>query len=117
MTSYDRMKRPDPARERLLDVGRELFCRRGYDGVSVREITSQAEANLGAITYHFGSKESLYHAVIDSIAEGFAAGLSQIAESPKPALDRIEAIVRLGLNKFAKGPRAPAILLRELSNE
>ena len=111
------MKRPDPARVRLLSVGRELFSSRGYDAVSVREITTGAKANLGAITYHFGSKESLYHAVIDSIADGFASGISEIATGAGPALDRIEAVVRMGLNKFVKGPRAPAILLRELSNE
>lgn len=111
------MKRSDPARERLLTVGRELFCSRGYDGVSVREITAEADANLGAITYHFGSKEALYHAVIDSVADGFANRLSEIAATPAPALDRIDAVVRMGLNKFVKGPRAPAILLRELANE
>ena len=111
------MKTPDPARERLLSVGRELFSSRGFDGVSVRELTTEAKANLGAITYHFGSKEALYHAVIDSIADGFAARISEIAATRSPALDRIAAVVRMGLTKFAKGPRAPAILLRELANE
>src|SRR5438034_543465 len=63
----------DPVRDRLLAVARDLFALRGYDGTSVRDITRRARANLGAITYHFGSKEALYHEVIASRVEPLVA--------------------------------------------
>jgi AcrR family transcriptional regulator len=43
-----------------LDAAERLFGERGYDGVGMRELASMAKVNLGAVTYHFGSKESLY---------------------------------------------------------
>lgn len=45
---------------RLLDTAERLFGEYGYDGVGVRMITEEAGVNLGAVTYHFGSKEALY---------------------------------------------------------
>jgi AcrR family transcriptional regulator len=51
-------------RDRLLDEAEALFADRGYEGVSVREIATAAEANLAAVNYHFQGKENLYHEVL-----------------------------------------------------
>jgi len=51
------------ARERLLDAAERLFADAGYNGVSVRDIVSAAGVNLGAIPYHFGTKENLFKEV------------------------------------------------------
>ena len=47
-------------RERLLDAAERLFAARGFAGTSVRDITDEAGANLGAVNYHFRSKDRLY---------------------------------------------------------
>lgn len=101
--------------DRLLDVAMELFSSRGYEAVSVREITSRAKANLGAITYHFGSKEALYHAAIERAAEPFAQTIANAAASPGAPLDRIESVVRAALSSDAPHS-VPTLLLRELAN-
>jgi AcrR family transcriptional regulator len=46
--------------ERLLDAAERLFGVHGYDGVGMRTLAEEAGVNLGAATYHFGSKEALY---------------------------------------------------------
>ncbi|NTV09549.1 MAG: TetR/AcrR family transcriptional regulator [Zoogloea sp.] len=56
--------RSSDTRERILDAAERLFMAQGYDGTSMRQITSEAEANLAAVNYHFGSKETLIHAVL-----------------------------------------------------
>ncbi len=50
-------------RENLLDVAEGLFCENGFDGTSVRDITSRAKCNVAAVNYHFGGKENLYYEV------------------------------------------------------
>jgi AcrR family transcriptional regulator len=50
----------DNTRERILASAEKLFAEKGYDGVSVREITQDAECNLAAVNYHFGNKKNLY---------------------------------------------------------
>jgi AcrR family transcriptional regulator len=58
-----RVRRARPARERLLDAAERLFADRGYSGVSVRDIVAAAGVNLGAVPYHFGTKENLFKEV------------------------------------------------------
>jgi len=111
------MNTKDPIRDRLLAVGCDLFARQGYDGTSVRDITRRARANLGAITYHFGSKEALYHEVLASRVEPLVELVSRAAALPRAPLDRIEAIVRTFLDYVAAHPEMPKLILRELAAE
>jgi AcrR family transcriptional regulator len=117
MKSYDRMKSSDAARDRLLAVARDLFTRRGYEETSVRDLTSRAKANLGAVTYHFGSKEQLYHEAIASMAEPMAERVAAAASSTGTPLKRIGTIVRAFLDHVTENPGAPTCLLRELASE
>jgi AcrR family transcriptional regulator len=53
---------------RLLDTAERLFGELGYDGVGMRMLADEAKVNLGAATYHYGSKEALY---IETFMRGF----------------------------------------------
>lgn len=53
---------PD-TRERILDFAERQFMAHGYEGTSMRMITSAAVVNLAAVNYHFGSKEALLREV------------------------------------------------------
>ena len=107
------LKQPVP--ERLLRVAGDLFTREGFDAVSVREITSKAKANLGAVTYHFGSKEALFHAVIDRAGSRFAEQFAEIAAAPGTPLQRICRIVTMVMSE--DDLPAPSLILRELAND
>jgi AcrR family transcriptional regulator len=51
-------------KERILNATEMLFIGRGFDGTSLRAITTDAAVNLAAVNYHFGSKEELFSLVI-----------------------------------------------------
>jgi len=40
-------------KSRILDSAEKLFGMKGFDGTSLRDITTAAEVNLAAINYHF----------------------------------------------------------------
>jgi len=46
-------------REQILDAAWTLFGERGFEDVSVRDVTNAAGVNLASISYHFGGKEGL----------------------------------------------------------
>lgn len=50
---------------RILDAAEQLFADHGFANTSMRDITAAAEVNLAAVNYHFGSKESLFIAVME----------------------------------------------------
>ncbi|MCE1240247.1 MAG: TetR family transcriptional regulator [Azonexaceae bacterium] len=70
-------------RERILDTAERLFMAHGYDGTSMRQITSEASVNLAAVNYHFGSKESL-------MQEAFRRRLDWLNDERMRVLDRLE---------------------------
>lgn len=83
-------------KDRILDAAEALFAKRGYYGVSVREITRQAGVQLALASYHFGTKEEMFRQVVARRADEHAASLKDslhraLAESggePGP-VDRI----------------------------
>ena len=64
-TTKKRAVRNQPeAKTRILNVATRLFAERGFLGVSLRTIMSEAEVNVASAHYYFGSKEKLYEAMI-----------------------------------------------------
>jgi hypothetical protein len=60
---FNRMGEIVTTKERLLDAACEIFAEKGFRNATVAEICERAEANIAAVNYHFGDKESLYEAV------------------------------------------------------
>ena len=58
---------PRDTRQRLLDAAETLFAERGFDAVSVRDISEAAGVNVAAVNYHFHGKELLYREVLDRL--------------------------------------------------
>ena len=55
---------PAETQGRLLDTAAKVFARRGYDGASIAEITSEAGLSSGAVYAHHGSKAELFVATL-----------------------------------------------------
>src|SRR5580704_1932038 len=52
-------------RAQLIDVGRIVFAKRGYEGASIEEIADRAKVSRPVVYEHFGGKEGLYAVVVD----------------------------------------------------
>jgi AcrR family transcriptional regulator len=111
------MKQPHDPRERLIEAARQLFASDGFDATSVRDITARARANLGAITYHFGSKEALYHAVIERFAVPIADRIGAISTDSGPPLERLATAMRAFMEHIWQHPEMPRLILRELASD
>jgi AcrR family transcriptional regulator len=58
-------------RGRLKDAALDLIAERGEEGVTLRELTDAAGANVAAVSYHFGSLGSLCTAAIEDALERY----------------------------------------------
>ena len=56
---------------RLMDAALDLLAERGEEGVTLRELTDAAGANVAAVSYHFGSLKSLFDAAIEDALERY----------------------------------------------
>ena len=97
-------------RERIIDAAERLFADRGFDLVSLRDITSDAGANVASVNYHFGSKENLIAAVCERhvipIMEGRLQMLDEAedrhGEKPIPVEEILQAFLRPLLSHLAE---------------
>ena len=71
-------------RDALLTAAERLFSLNGVEGTSVRQIIKEAGVNLGAINYHFGTKERL-------ALEVFARRMEPVNRERIRRLDALEA--------------------------
>jgi AcrR family transcriptional regulator len=58
-------------RTRLMDAALDLLAERGEEGVSLRELTDAADANVAAVSYHFGSLKALCDAAVEYALERY----------------------------------------------
>lgn len=78
-------------REQLLDVGRQLFAEKGFEGTSVEEIAARGEVSKPVVYEHFGGKEGLYAVVVDrEVRELTGVLIGALAERghPKSLVER-----------------------------
>lgn len=57
------------AADRILDAAEDLFSKRGYDGVTMREVAQLANVDAALAHYYFASKQGLFDAVLERRAE------------------------------------------------
>ena len=55
-----RAQETEVTRDRILVAAQKLFAQKGFDGTSVRDITTEAGCNVASVNYHFGGKDKLY---------------------------------------------------------
>jgi TetR/AcrR family transcriptional regulator len=102
-------------RTNLIVAARSVFARKGFDGASVREITREASANLGAITYHFGSKRGLYEAVLDAGLRPLAERVRSVVAGEGTAHERMAGVVVAYFDHLALHPDLPHLLMQEIA--
>ena len=93
-------ERAEITRSKLIEAGKELFSRQGFEGVSAREIETAAGVKRNLLAYHFNDKETLWKAVVDAIygvmKSEFDQRLAVLRE-----MSRIAQIVRIFLHFVA----------------
>lgn len=104
-------RRARSTRAKILDAAERLFARRGFHGVSIREITRAAGVDVALANYHFGGKKSLFEAVFLRRAEILNEERMQMLEAvladAAPAAPGVEAVIdaftKPLLNRSARG--------------
>jgi len=81
-------------REELLRVSAKLFREKGFDGTTIRDISSAAGMHSGSPFYHFKTKQDILVAVME---QGLAEGLHRLEQAmaqPLPAEQRFVRMIR-----------------------
>lgn len=92
-----------PTRERILRAAIRLFQRRGYHGVGLTEILSEAHAPKGSLYHHFpDGKAQLAIAAVQSIAADYEALFNRWRARGVRAADIMRRLARLQMQWLAQ---------------
>ena len=114
----------EDVQNRLLDTAERLFCEKGFDRVSVRELTAEANCNIAAVNYHFGSKQKLYAEMFRRqfaiMVNGHLETFGQVLADPNSTLEGLlRAVIEPPIRRVSeneRGGRVMRLLIREIMN-
>jgi AcrR family transcriptional regulator len=99
-------------RAQLIEVGRSVFAKRGYEATSVEEIAGRAKVSKPIVYEHFGGKEGLYAVIVDREVEHIVARIVEAMSTGSPR-ERLEKAALAFLTYVEERPDGFAILLRD----
>lgn len=109
---------------RLFDAAEKLFSEKGFDGTSVRDLTTEAKCNVAAVNYYFGGKEKLYaeifHRRLAALRDIRLKSIHQVMEQQQDQIT-LENLLRAFTNAFieplldqSSGRRLMTLICREM---
>lgn len=84
--------RGEQAKLALLEAAIEIFGLNGPNSATTRQIAQRADQNIAAIAYYFGSKDGLYLAVAQHIAD-------IIRDEFRPVIEEIDLFLENGADE------------------
>lgn len=106
--------------ERLLNAAYAVFAEKGFRDATVAEICERANANIAAVNYHFGDKESLYNACW---RHGFAMAiqafpLDEGVDATSSPQNRLRAFIRAFMRRVFNETEIgyfPRLMVKEMA--
>ncbi|MFK8250438.1 TetR/AcrR family transcriptional regulator [Ancylobacter terrae] len=91
--------------DEALDEALRLFWRKGYEGVSVADLTREMKINPPSLYAAFGNKEQLFRKALDRYSEKITACMGEALEAPT-ARESVERLLRRTADRLAD-PQTP----------
>lgn len=103
----------EDVRERILLSAEKLFAERGFNGVSVQEITEMAGVNKAMVYYYFQSKLSLYRELLKVGLESLKDALD-LAMQQTTVEQRLRTFLTNYYEAVAARPQLARLVYREV---
>jgi AcrR family transcriptional regulator len=103
------------SRAALLAAAAEEFARHGPKGTRIQAIVRRAGVNERMIYHHFGSKDGMYHAVLEAQAQGLVQAWRRIIDSAAEMepYEGMRTVLAGFADQFAARPLLVALTLHE----
>ena len=99
--------------EQAVSAASDLFRSRGYDAVSVADVTHALRINPPSFYAAFGSKQGLYARVLERYALSGAIPLRGILRQDRSVADNLAALLEAAARHYAADPKAAGCLVVE----
>jgi AcrR family transcriptional regulator len=77
-------EKAEQQKQQLLNSAYQLLAEKSFKKITIREIASKAHVSSAMISYHFGSKEQLFMALVSKLASHNLGQMTEILTSENP---------------------------------
>ncbi len=100
---------PDP-KQRILRTAADLFARRGYGVVGVREIAREADVNISMISYYFNGKMGILKTIIEQFFDDYLEVIRSVYNPTLPPEALLKQLVQ-HIIAFLRANRDEALVM------
>jgi AcrR family transcriptional regulator len=100
-------------KDRILTAAVDVFARKGYHGAGVEDIVIASGTSKGAFYHYFPSKQAIFLALMDDLAQMIESGVEAGIASERGAMPKVEAALRVVVETAAAQRDLAKILLVE----
>ncbi len=104
----------ETTKQRILKAAEELFSEQSFDAVSMHAIAQRAAVSKANIFHHFGSKNTLYIAVLREACRQLAELLQNLIHASGPLAERLTLFATAHLAHILQRKSVPRLILSEL---
>ncbi|MDP6822088.1 MAG: TetR/AcrR family transcriptional regulator [Dehalococcoidia bacterium] len=101
----------ETTRERILEAAEDAFADQGYHQTLVDDIAGRTSLSKGGFYFHFPSKEDLFFAVIDRLADRLTRRAEEAAAACESPLAGADAALSEVLTRLGRRRRLAKVLL------
>lgn len=113
MAPTRRQRRSEHTQSRLLDAATAAFLARGYDALTLGEVTERADLGTGTLYLYFRDKRALYEAVVRrALASMYQRWQRSIADRDSHT-ERVLQMVRVTIEFMTENPELARLCLLE----
>lgn len=109
------MKKDKQTEEKIFEAAKEVFAERGMEGARMQEIADRAGINKSLLHYYFRTKEKLFSAVFDDLAEMIFMKFAQIFSRELPFEEKIKHFFSEHIDFLKANPGLPLFILSEIN--
>jgi AcrR family transcriptional regulator len=104
------------AKDKIMEAAEALFAEKGYHDAAMDDIVRLTEVSKGGLYFHFPSKEKLFFAVMDHLADRLLERVRKAVAREPSALGRLEMALDTVLDSLGqKRPLAKLLLVQGYS--
>ena len=99
------------AREKIMEAAVTAFADRGYHHTAMDDIVRRTAISKGGLYFHFASKESLFFAVLDRLADRLVSRIKRNVAQQEGAVAKLDMALTTVLESLGKRRRLAKLML------
>jgi TetR/AcrR family fatty acid metabolism transcriptional regulator len=107
------MRDKELTRERILEAAERLFAEKGFHETAMDEIVRAAKVSKGGVYFHFPSKEELFFALLDKLADALQREVQREITRRRGAVAKIQGALEVVLRTLTSQRHLAQIILRQ----